>query len=171
MLNLSPVNLLLTVLNLLVLLFLMKIFLYKPVLNVIEKRRQLIEQQFSRADMAQKEAEQLKTEYEGCLADAKKLQQEKILEAQTQARNEYDKILSEADAKAQKIVAEAKKAGQEEYEKTLRQAQAQIAGLAVAAAARIVTEAQGEASDKAAYDAFLKKVSTPEEGNKSGHHV
>lgn len=161
MLNLSPMNLLLTVVNLLVLLLLMKKFLYQPVLNVIEKRRELIDQQFLQADAAKKEAAQLKTEYEGCLAGAQKERQETILEAKKQAREEYNKIVADADQKAAALIAEAKKAGEEEYEKTIRQAQAQIAGLAVAAAAKIVSQAQNEQSDKAAYDAFLKEASKP----------
>lgn len=151
-------NLLLTVVNLLVLLFLMKKFLYQPVLGVIEKRRELIEQQFSSAEAAKKEAEQLKTEYEGCLAGAKKERQESLLAAQAQAREEYDKIIADADEKAKKIVADAKKAGEEERDKALKQAQTQIAGLAVAAAAKIVSQTQGEQSDRAAYDAFLKEA-------------
>lgn len=159
MLNLSPMNLVFTVVNLLVLLFLMKKFLYQPVLNVIEKRRELIGQQFAQADAAKKEAEQLKAEYESCLAGAQRERQEKILAAQAQARSEYDRIVADADAKAEKIVADAQKAGEEEYEKTLRQAQAQIAGLAVAAAAKIVAQTQNEQSDKDAYDAFLQEVS------------
>lgn len=161
MLNLSPVNLLLTVANLLVLLFLMKKFLYQPVLNVIEKRRELIDQQFSSAEKAKKEAEQLKTEYEGCLAGAQKEREEKLLEAKAQARKEYDRIVADADVKAAQIVADAKKAGEEERNKMLREAQAQIAGLAVAAAAKIVSQAQGEQADRAAYDAFLQEVSKP----------
>lgn len=161
MLNLSPVNLLLTILNLLVLLLLMKKFLYQPVLNVIAQRRELIDQQFLQADAAKKEAEQLKTEYEGCLAGAKKERENQLMEAKAQARKEYDKIVADADEKAAKILEDAKKAGQEELEKTLRNAQAQIAGLAVAAAAKIVSQTQNEETDSAAYDAFLKEVSKP----------
>ena len=71
MLNVSPLNLLFTVLNLLVLFLLMKKFLYKPVLGVIEKRKELIDQQFELAQGAKAEAAVLKEQYENYLSDAK----------------------------------------------------------------------------------------------------
>ena len=63
MLNVSPLNLLFTVLNLLVLFLLMKKFLYKPVLGVIEKRKELIDQQFEQVQGAKAEAAVLKEQY------------------------------------------------------------------------------------------------------------
>ena len=45
MLSVSPWNLLFTILNLLILLVLMKKFLYKPVLGIIAKRQELIDSQ------------------------------------------------------------------------------------------------------------------------------
>ena len=60
MLNISPWNLLFVVINLLVLLILMKKFLYKPVLGVIAKRQELLAGQFAQAEKSQKEAQELK---------------------------------------------------------------------------------------------------------------
>lgn len=60
MLNFSPWNLLFIVINLLVLLVLMKKFLYQPVLGVIQKRQELLNQQFAQAQNSQKEADALK---------------------------------------------------------------------------------------------------------------
>lgn len=158
MLNLSPLNLLITVVNLLVLLVLMRKFLYKPVLGIIAKRQELIDGQFSQADTAKKEAEQLKEQYEACMAETQTQKTAAVKEAKIQARAEYDRIVSEAEKKAGEILEEAKKAGQEEKDKVLREAGDEIAKLAVAAAAKIVADQAGEESDHRIYDEFLKKA-------------
>lgn len=133
-------------------------FLYKPVLGIIAKRKELIENDFSTADTAKKEAQQLKTEYESKLAGAQQECQQKLSEAKEQMQSEYDRVVADANAKASQIVADAKKAGEEERDKTVKEAQGQIASLAMAAAAKIVLQSQGEQADKAAYDAFLAKA-------------
>ena len=59
MLSVSPWNLLFTILNLLILLVLMKKFLYTPVLGIIAKRQELIDSQFAQAKASQEKAEQM----------------------------------------------------------------------------------------------------------------
>ena len=158
MLNISPWNLLFVVLNLLILLALMKKFLYKPVLGIIAKRQELIDRQFAEAAASKAEAEKLKKEYEIDLADAK-AEKEKILkEAKTQASAEYDKILADVEEKAKKILEDAKKVSLDEKEKTVKEAEAEIAKLAVAAASKIVSQTSGETQDYAIYEEFLKKA-------------
>jgi F-type H+-transporting ATPase subunit b len=60
---------LLEIINFLVLLWILKHFLYKPVLEVIARRRAGIEAQLSEARDLREEAEHLKAEYEGRLTD------------------------------------------------------------------------------------------------------
>ena len=60
---------LLEIINFLVLVWILKRFLYQPVLNVIARRRKLIESQLEEAHQVQDEAESLKAQYEGRLAD------------------------------------------------------------------------------------------------------
>ena len=53
------INLVFTIINLLVLYFLMKKFLFKPVNNIIAQREEAIKKQFDDADEAQKKADDL----------------------------------------------------------------------------------------------------------------
>ena len=64
MLSLNVWNLLFTVINVLVLYLLMKKFLFKPVLAVLEKRKEMIASNMEEARKSQQEAEELKTDYE-----------------------------------------------------------------------------------------------------------
>ena len=65
------INLVFTILNLIVLYLLMKKFLFGPVLNVIEKRKNLIEQQFANARESEERAHTLEAKYEEALKSAK----------------------------------------------------------------------------------------------------
>jgi F-type H+-transporting ATPase subunit b len=68
-LELSWSTFLLEIINFLILIWILKRFLYKPVLNVIEKRRTGIDNRLAEAKSMHDEAETLKAEYEGRLAD------------------------------------------------------------------------------------------------------
>lgn len=59
----------LEVINFLVLVWILKRFLYKPVLNVIARRQSVIEKTMADAKALQEEAEKLREQYEGRLAD------------------------------------------------------------------------------------------------------
>ena len=58
------INLVFTIINLLVLYLLMKKFLFGPVVAVMEKRKAMIEEQFANAAAAEKNANELKSQYE-----------------------------------------------------------------------------------------------------------
>ena len=158
MLNVSPLNLLFVVLNLLVLLALLKKFLYQPVLGIIAKRKEMVDYQFAKVGETRKEAEALKEQYENYLSDAKDQREEIIKEAKVQAQAESDKMLKATEQKVTQMMEEAKKAVAEEREKTIKATETEIARLAVMAAAKIVSRASTEKSDDAVYNEFLKKA-------------
>ena len=64
MLNINPWNMVMIVINLLVLYAIFRKFLYKPVMNVIHRREELIQGQFDSAKKTQDDALQLKADYE-----------------------------------------------------------------------------------------------------------
>lgn len=166
MLNVSPMNLLFTVLNLLVLLVLMKKFLYRPVLGVIEKRQELIDEKFAQARASREEGQQMKQQYESCLAQAEAARDEMIKEARTEAAQEYDRVLAEADARAREIIDDARRVSLAEKEKAVKEADDQIVRLAVEAAAKIVQQSSDAESDRRIYEEFLKKAGENNEADR-----
>lgn len=173
MLNISLWNLLFTVLNLLILFVLMKKFLYRPVLGIIAKRQELIDDQLAKAKASGEAAQALKQQYETCLSEAKVEQEKLIREAKLQAGAESERILADADKTAKQMIADAKSAGLAQKEKTIREADAEIAELVMAAAAKIVAERAGAESDSVIYEEFLKTTdiygSNEEDGNDGGN--
>lgn len=158
MLSFSPFNLLCIVLNLLILLVLMKKFLYKPVLGVIAKRQELMDQQFASAKASKEEAEQLKQQYETYMSEAVEEKNQIIKEAKAQAVIEYEKILEDAGEQSRQMIENAQIAGQREKEKAVQEAGDQIAQLAMAAASKIVSQSCDAKKDHDIYEEFLKKA-------------
>lgn len=70
MLNINIWDILWTVINLLVFYFLLRRFLFKPVLNMLDRREQIIKDDFDKAKKAADEAEELKAKYESELSSA-----------------------------------------------------------------------------------------------------
>ena len=103
MLQLDVWNVLFTVINLLILFVLMRIFLYKPVQKIIAARQAEADKQFDEAAAKQSEAEELKTKYEAVLSDAENEKKKVVAEARKTADEEYQRIVTDAHKTASQI--------------------------------------------------------------------
>lgn len=147
-------NLVWNIINLVVLYLLLRHFLFKPVMGIMDKRKKIIEDGLKNAQDAQSDAKKMKQEYEDALKGAKQESAQIIENARSAAKNEYDRIVGEAGDKAGNIIESAKETVRIEREQTMKELQGEIAGLAVASAAKIV----GRTADEDLYDQFLKEV-------------
>ena len=147
-------NLVWNIVNLVVLYLLLRHFLFKPVMGIMDKRKKIIEDGLKNAQDAQSDAKKMKQEYEDALKGAKQESAQIIENALSAAKNEYDRIVGEAGDKAGNIIESAKETVRVERERTMKELQGEIAGLAVASAAKIV----GKTADQDLYDQFLKEV-------------
>ena len=96
----------LEIINFLVLVWILKRFLYQPVLNIIARRRSGIEQQIADAQQLHDEAKRLQAEYENRLADWE-LERQQLRE----------KLSQELDAERSRLMAELQTALAQEREK------------------------------------------------------
>jgi F-type H+-transporting ATPase subunit b len=128
------INLLFTVINLLILYALLRRFLFKPLQQTLAKRRRIVEDDFARAKTAREAAEDLKTQYETAMGNAK--EERAKLMAETRARAEAmaaDKM-AEAQREADALMAKARRQLAEERAQTEREVRDAIADLAMQAA-------------------------------------
>ena len=123
-------NILWTVVNILVLFVLLRKFLYRPVMNVIEQRQKQI-------DDAIADAEGKKNDAQAVLAQAQDKLQNVDTEAaqrreayEKQAEKEKEQLLQDAQRQADAIVAEGKAAAEAEHARRLRDANAETSALA-----------------------------------------
>ena len=151
-------NLVWTIINLVVLYLLLKHFLIGPVMNIMDQRKQMIEDGFKNAQAAQDDANRLKQEYETALSGAKQEYVQLIENARKNAKAEYDRIINEAGEKAGSMIESAKENVRIEREQTMKELKSQIAGLAAASAAKIIGGNADYKEKRDLYDQFLKEA-------------
>lgn len=157
-------NFLFTLINLIIFFLLMRKFLFKPIMNVMNKRKEMIDGQLSDAENAKAEANELKTEYEEKIGNIDAESEELISKAKETARIEYDKIISRAEADAENLKAAAKRQADAACENELRKAREDIANLAIDAAVKVLGTNVSAETDSDIFDEFLNEGS---EGNES----
>lgn len=149
MLNIDPWNMVMIVINLLVLYAIFRKFLYKPVMNVIHQREELIQGQFDSAKKTQDDALALKADYEQKLEQANVKADQIILAARDQARDqakeEHENAILETQAKTDRMIEKAKADIEKEQKQAQQEVQGEIAKLALIAARKIIET--GEAHD------------------------
>ena len=141
------VSLLFTIINLIVFYLLLKKFLFKPVIGIMENREKM------NASDSQEEAARLKAEYEKALEGAKAESIQIVEKAKKTAAGESERILQEANTEAVGILKDARKTIENERKQTMNDLQSEIAGLAMQAARKIVDDTKG---NQDIYDQFLK---------------
>ena len=149
---------LLEVINFLILVWLLKRFLYQPVLNVIERRRQKIKADLLQAATEQDEAKLLKSQYEARLVD---WEQEKRVALDTLAQ----KLAQERESRLKQLEAEMaqqhlKHQSRDQQQQALWRSQAETEALQLAGAfvARLLEGLTGPELDKRLQQLFIEQL-------------
>lgn len=151
-------NVVATIINVIVLYWLMKKFLYKPIQAVMDKRKELIDSQFTNAQEAQDKADSLKQEYEGLMNGAKEESMQIVEKARETAQADYTDKMEEASTQANRLLEEAREKISTEKEKMLKELESQIASLAMCAAAKVIGKKASAKYDEALYEQFLSEA-------------
>lgn len=152
-------NILFTLINLVIFYLLMKRFLFKPILKVMNKRKELIDKQFQDAENARGEALELKKHYEEKLKGADDESARILGDARENAKEEYGRIIDRAQQDVVKMKEDAQKQIAAESEKAMRSAKESIASLAIEAAERVVGANVDAEKNSAIFDEFLNESS------------
>jgi F-type H+-transporting ATPase subunit b len=151
-----------TVINVLILFILLRIFLFKPINKMKADRTRTIQDNLDSAEKAKTEAEELRQQYEESISEAKEKANQIIMKAHEDAESERSAIIRKSQEEAEKIVADADKTIENERKRVLRQAQSEIADLAIEAASKIIGENVDDEKNRKLVDKFL----SDEEGKK-----
>lgn len=148
-------TILFSVINILVLYFFMKKFLFGRIGAILQQRAELVESDLSHAKEEAERAEELRTTYENTLAGAKEEAREIIVNAQKTANAQSAAITQQAQEEAKVIVEHAQQEMALERERSLQQAKGEIASLALDAAAKVIGKDMDADANRALVDAFL----------------
>ena len=149
------------ILNFLILVFVLTKFAYKPVVRIMDERKNKIAGDLEAAEKAKDEAEAVKAEYAAKLANARQEAQAIIDNARKTAQAAHDKIVAETKAEQDQIIATAKEAIALEKKKAMDDIRVQVISLSMIAAGKIVEQKLGSEEDKKLageiVDSILKK--------------
>lgn len=119
-------DLILNIINILVLFFVTKALLYKPVKKFLNARAERLEEARKNADDAKAEADKSKEKYDALLSDAEKVKAEAVARAEAEAKAAAEKILAQAKQEAAVAVEKGNKKAAAEREKMLADAKSDI---------------------------------------------
>lgn len=153
-----PWNFVATICNLFIQIYLIKRFLFKPINEVLEKRRQIADAQIADATKANEEAMAMKAKVEEDMQSARTRAGEILSSAQKTAETRSEEILREASAEAAQIKAKAQSDIALEKQKAVNEIKDEIGDMAMEIAGKVI-ERELNAEDHAKLiDEFIANV-------------
>ena len=158
MLNISIVNIVCTILNLLILYFVFKKFLFGRVDEILKARQEEVEHATQAADKAIEEATATKKEYEKKISLADEEKETILSDIKKQGFDEYEKIVLDARKKGDQIIKEARFNAQEEAKRAREECASEIKDMVIDAASKIAAADHTKEADLELYDKFIDKA-------------
>ncbi|MBR2528449.1 MAG: F0F1 ATP synthase subunit B [Blautia sp.] len=153
-----PWNFIATICNLFIQIYLIKRFLFKPVNEVLAKRKSLADAQISDAVKTNDEAKALKAQYEQDMLAAKQRASEILSTAQKNAQIQSEELVREANAQAAAIKAKAENDIAQEKRKAVNEIKDEIGGMAVEIAGKVIERELNENDHAKLIDEFIASV-------------
>ena len=129
--------------NFAILLILLRIFLYKPIVQMLEKRQAKIKQGLDDAEKAKVELESAKEKSQEIVKEANRESQMIMSSSQKQADEQISKAKEEARQMSKKIIRSAEDQAEAEKIKIITRAKSQIGEMVVIATEKIIQEKEG----------------------------
>jgi F-type H+-transporting ATPase subunit b len=117
--------------------FLLRRFAYKPILNVLEERRQRIAEGLLNAEKIKQQLAEAEQRYAEILSNANAAAQKMIDEARESASHVAERKQQEAVVAAEQIVAKAREASAIEHERTMAQLKRELGRLVIDTTAKV----------------------------------
>ena len=148
------------ILNLFLQMFLIKKFLFKPVREILDKRREKAEEDLRRAQVARDEADKLRTEYESNMETAREKATQIIDLAQKNATAKSDEIIREASQEAVAMKARAEADIALERRKAVNEVKNEIGSMAMEIAGKVIEREVNETDHARLIDEFIENAGT-----------
>jgi len=147
-----------TILAFLILLWLLNKYAFGPLFAVMEKRRQLIQEQMSQASSSREQAEASMAEQKAALDAARKEAYSIIEQARATSSKQADEIVETAKNEASRLKDEALKDIESEKNKAISALRTEVGGISVQIASKIIEKQVDEKANKEIVDKYLNEV-------------
>jgi F-type H+-transporting ATPase subunit b len=157
-LGINAIYLLSQIVNFAVLAFLLRALAYKPILNVLDRRRERIEKELEDARLAGEARANAETERQQILDQARAEAQGIVAEANQRGEAQAAKIVEEAQGQTRTMLEEAAGEARVERDRMLSAMRGQISALAIAAANQLIGATLDERRQRELVDEFFSGV-------------
>ena len=163
MLTISVTNIVCIIINLLIIYFLTKKFLFGRVDAILAQRREEVESATKQAEAAKQEALEAKKDNEDKIAHVDEEKEQILADIKKQGYAEYERIVGDARKKGDQIIVEAKHNAEVENERAKEVYAAQLTDMVIDAASKIAATKHSAADDKELYDKFINEAGAKNE--------
>ncbi len=132
-------TLILTILNFIILLVILRMILFKPLAKFLDERAQTIAESLRLAEENKKRSVEITAEKDAIIADSRKKASEIIEKAIANAHDEGREIVRKAREESQVVLATARKELIEEAGRVKRELRSEVSGMVVAIAEKVLS--------------------------------
>lgn len=150
------VTVLITIVNIAILFFVLKKFLFKPVNNYMDNRSKKIEEALKLAEESKEMVKQMQAEYDEKLRAARKDGNEMLEMYKKMAEKEYNATIEAAKVDAEKMMEETKLQLQAEKERLVRNIKEEITDLVLATSEKVLKKNIDDDTNRKLISDFIK---------------
>jgi F-type H+-transporting ATPase subunit b len=157
-LGISP-NLLITqILNFIILFILLRLLLYKPILNMLNSRKQKIQASLEYAERVKRDAADQQKEFDRKLEETRREMQAAVAATAQSGEKERETILAQARDDARKMIDQAKSQIEYERKQMLSDLREEVVRLSLLAAQRVVSQSLDDQAHRKLVSDFLAQA-------------
>lgn len=152
-------NLLITqILNFIILFILLRVLLYKPILKMLDARKQKIQESLEYAERVKQDAAAQQKEFERKLEELRRETHAAAAAAAQVGEKEREAILAQAREDARKLIAQAREQIEFERKQMLSELREEVVHLSLLAAQKVVSQALDEKAHRQLVSDFLAQA-------------
>ncbi|WP_028559237.1 F0F1 ATP synthase subunit B [Paenibacillus pinihumi] len=153
-----PSSTIIAIISFILLYWFLSKYAFGPLFGIMEKRRELVQEQITTAEQNRKQSEQQLAEQKQALQDARKEAYEIIEQARLTSTKQADDIMDTAKSEASRMKNEAVKDIETEKNKAIAALRGEVSGMSVKIASKIIEKQIDEKSQEQLVDKYLKEV-------------
>ncbi|MDY2810371.1 MAG: F0F1 ATP synthase subunit B [Candidatus Faecousia sp.] len=158
LLGVNPWTALFALANFLFLFFMLRRFLFKPVMKMIDDRQKEIDDLYKDAEDAKKDAQAKQQEYDRKLSAAQQTSEQLVREAVARGQSREEEILRQANAQASAMMDKAADDIAREKKKAVNDAKDEISVIALSIAGKVVGRELNDADHARLVDGFIEEL-------------
>lgn len=147
-----------TIINIFVSYLILKKFVFKPIIKLLEERRVAVEEELKQSEEKKKEAGALLAEAKRRIEESRSEAAEILTEARLQAEKQGRMIIAGSKEEAENVVTQAKEDSGRIHNAMLEQMKDEVADLAVAIASKVVGSIIDESHQKELSDRIMEET-------------